>query len=407
VFAAALCLRAGFGLFQMLRAEDPAALTFPDEQQYWSMARDLRAGRPMTDELGFHATRTPLYPGLLALWAHTADSEVGRYAGADSGVIAARVMGWIIGAAAAALAALLGTRVVGTGGAVWAGLLVAADLPLVGLSSLLLSETPFVTACAALWYVGWPLQCRRAASGGYGRWLLVGVLSSLCVYARPSAAGLVVVWIAFLVIRRKFERRALAGAVLAGLAVVVSLIPWAERNRRLTGRWCWLTTRLGISLYDGVGPQADGAGDLGEIKQMSAVAGLDEAAWNDWFLRESFAEIRRDPVRILRLAGVKLARTWSPFLHAEEYGSRLVRAVFAVWSMVSFALAAAGLYLLRRRPADCVALLLPALYLSVMHSLFVGSVRYRVGATPMLAVLAAAALAALWGRFREIHAKGT
>ena len=36
---------------------------------------------------------------------------------------------------------------------------------------------------------------------------------------------------------------------------------------------------MGISLYDGVGPQATGASDLGEIKHMNAVSGMDEVAY--------------------------------------------------------------------------------------------------------------------------------
>ena len=48
-------------------------------------------------------------------------------------------------------------------------------------------------------------------------------------------------------------------------------------------------------------------------------------------------------------------------------------------------------------------LLLPALYLSALHNLFVGSVRYRLSAMPMLEVLAAVALIALvdWVRGRR------
>ncbi|MCH7814429.1 MAG: hypothetical protein IID40_10465, partial [Planctomycetes bacterium] len=70
------------------------------------------------------------------------------------------------------------------------------------------------------------------------------------------------------------------------------------------------------------------------------------------------------------------------------------------WSIPFFVLTIAGLVLLRRRPWTCLALLMPALYLSALHSLFVGSVRYRVGAVPMLAVFAAVAVVAGYRRCR-------
>jgi hypothetical protein len=48
-------------------------------------------------------------------------------------------------------------------------------------------------------------------------------------------------------------------------------------------------------------------------------------------------------------------------------------------------------------------LLLPAMYFSAVHSLFVGSVRYRLAAIPMLEILAAVALVAIYDRIR-LHA---
>ena len=390
VFAVALVLRAGYGGLQLVKADDPTALTFPDEQQYWMMAQALRDGQLLTDELGFHATRMPLYPAFLSLFAR-----------GSSGVIAAKVCHWVIGAIGAVLAALLGARVAGPAVGFVAGLIVAADLSLVGTSSLLLTETPYVTVVTALWLVAWPVGEQAA---GIRRWLAVGFLAALCVYVRPSAAGLIVVWIAFQWLRRR-DKLALAGAAVALGIVIVSLIPWAMRNHRVTGHWCWLTHRLGISLYDGVGPQATGAGDLGDIKAMPAVAGLDEVAWNEWFLDASWEAMRDDPGRICRLAGVKLARTWSPILHAQEYGSTAIRVIFAVWSLPLFALVVVGIILMlrSRRAIACLGLLLPALYLSALHCLFVGSIRYRVGAIPMLAVLAAVAAVALWNRVGARH----
>ena len=117
VFLIGLLLRAGYGGWQMSRADGAAALQFPDEQQYWAMAGQLRQGELLTDELGFHATRMPLYPALLSLWA-----------GSDRGVIGVRVCQWLVGALAAVLAACLASRVAGTGVGLICGLLVAAAM---------------------------------------------------------------------------------------------------------------------------------------------------------------------------------------------------------------------------------------------------------------------------------------
>ena len=73
MFLVALSLRAGWGTYRLAQADDPSALEFPDEQQYWDMAASLMAGEGLKDELGFRATRMPLYPTLLAAWARPSD----------------------------------------------------------------------------------------------------------------------------------------------------------------------------------------------------------------------------------------------------------------------------------------------------------------------------------------------
>ena len=396
VFLLALGLRAGWGVYQLVRAEDPTTLEFPDEVQYWSTAQSLRAGEGLRDEFGFRATRMPLYPGLLALFTQT-----------EHGVVYAKALHWVIGALAAAATAWLAGTMFDRRAAWIAGLMLAFDPFMVFFSSLLLTETPFVTVLVLLWGTGWPIL--RAGGKGVSawRWLAVGLLSALCVYVRVSSLGLIVTVVALWWIVGRCRRQVLLGGIGVLLTVVVALLPWALRNQRVTGHLCWLTHRGGISLYDGVGPQAQGDSNLGDIKQMPAVRGLDEVEWNRYFMDESVRAIRDDPGRILRLTVVKWSRMWNPLPNVETYRSPLVRLISAVWTLPTFAFAAAGAILLglrRREHAQGRALLWlisPALYLTALHGLFVGSVRYRLGAIPMLEVLAAVALVALWGRLTQ------
>lgn len=393
VFLLALGLRAGWGVYQLARAENPSALEFPDEVQYWSMAQSLCAGDGLQDELGFRATRMPLYPGLLALFAR-----------AESGVVYAKVLHWLIGALAAVAAAWLAETMFDRRASWVAGLLLAFDPFMVFFSSLLLTETLFVAVLVALWGVGWPILRAGGCGVSWRRWLAVGVLSALCVYVRVSSLGLIITVVGLWWIVGRCRRPALLGGVSVLGLVLLTLLPWALRNHHVTGHLCWLTHRGGISLYDGVGPQAEGGSDLGDIKQMPAVRGLDEVAWNRYFMDESLKAITRDPGRILRLALVKWSRMWNPIPNVETYRSPVVRLVSAAWTLPTFAFAGAGVILLARRRRDYAQgrallwLLWPALYLTALHGFFVGSVRYRLGAIPMLEVLAAVALAALWGR---------
>jgi len=398
---AALAARTAWGVYRLSRSDDPAALEFPDEIQYWQMATSLHAGDGLQDELGFRATRMPLYPALLSL-----------NTGLPHGVVVAKCFHWFIGALLAPLIGGLAATLVGRHAGWVAGLLVAFDPFLVFFSSLLLTETLFMPIMVMLWWVAWTLVQPDPHCGSTTRWVGVGLLMALAVYVRESSLGLAGALLVFILACRRFDRRSVGGAILVMAIMVSSLFPWALRNRRVTGDWCWLTHRGGISLYDGVGPQADGSSDLGNIKQMPAVWGMGEAQWNRYFMEESIKAIRDEPARILRLAGRKLARMWNPVPNVDTYQSSFVRFVAAAWTIPTFTLALAGACLLLCvRRGDglrlVVFLLLPALYLSALHSLFVGSVRYRLGAMPMIEILAALALVTLAERLgRRSSARG-
>jgi len=394
IFFVALLMRAAWGTTRFVRSIDPTALEFPDEEQYWMMARSLWIGEGLKDELGFQATRMPLYPAALSAFTVM-----------PGGHLAAQAVQWLIGALAAGITAATAARLFDRRIGLIAGFLVAFDPFLTFFSSLLLTETPFVAVLVALWWMLSPMTRPVANHGGFGRWIIVGMLSAACVYLRESSLGLVIVALGLVVILRRFEWKAVVGATIALGIVVAALVPWAARNLAVTGDWCWLTHRAGISLYDGVGPQSLGASDLGDVKQSEAVRGLDEVAWNRYFLEQSMAAIKADPMRVLRLAGVKLTRMWNPIPNVETYRSPAVRLISAAWTIPTFALAAVGVILLGARKnrgglRTALFLLLPALYFSALHSLFVGSVRYRLAAIPMIEILAAVALALIYERIR-------
>ncbi|MFQ5591955.1 MAG: hypothetical protein ACE5HE_12385 [Phycisphaerae bacterium] len=386
MFVVALLARGAWGGFRLAQTSGAASLEFPDERQYWLMATSLHSGTGLRDEFGFRATRMPLYPAVLSLAA-----------GLKHGVVVAKTAQWLVGAAAAALVVAIATRLCGHRVGIVAGLFVALDPFLVCFASLLLTETLFTAGVIVLWWLVVPILVTNGDGSRLGRWTAIGFAAAACAYVRESAVGLVALLLVLVTLCRGFDRRILVGVLLSGSIMLATLSLWAVRNNRVTGDCCWLTHRLGISLYDGVGPQADGSSNLGGIQQMDPVLGMDEVAWNRFFLRESFAAMRADPARVARLAVTKLGRTWNPFPNVATYQSRFARLVSAVWCMPMFSLAVVGVILMPRilqRGGWGIAalLLLPALYVSALHTVFVGSVRYRIAAMPMLEILSAFAL---------------
>jgi len=374
VFLVALGVRAGYGLTR------GGELVYDDEHWYWALSRAVAAGQGLVGEFGHRAERMPLYPWMLSLFP-TVD--------------AARAAQWVVGALAAGLVCALAGWVCRR--AWMAGLIAAFDPTLVGSASLLLSETLAVTAIAGLWLAAWPIVAGQR--GSWARWAVVAALAALCVHVRESLL-LCVIALMILVMAVWRDRRAVAGGAAVAMFVVLTLAPWGLRNQRLLGSWYWFTTRGGISLYDGVRPGATGASDLAGVKDLAELSGLNEVEWDRHFRSAAWRAIADEPGRIAGLVPVKLARTWSPVLNAAEFSARSVQMVFAAWYVPLYVLIVVGAWARRRDKVLLWTLVLPALCVSLLHMVFVGSVRYRLPALPALAVLAGLGACWVWSGWR-------
>ncbi|MBR4833433.1 MAG: hypothetical protein IKU86_03750 [Thermoguttaceae bacterium] len=242
----------------------------------------------------------------------------------------------------------------------------------------------------------------------------LGVLSAATVYLRPS-------WLYFLpfatffafafrffvystekrarrqivqldaTVKLAAKRRALPAFLLAAATAVVvfaaALSPWTSRNYRLTGRPIATSLQMGASLYDGWRPGADGSSDMrfvDEFRRLETESPsgppsehfeirLDKrlkAAALDW--------ARSNPSVVARLAAVKLARLWSPIPREPAFSTPALQTLLAVSFTPLLVGGLCGFCRSFRRRGAAWTLLIPALYVSALHSIFVSSIRYRV-----------------------------
>lgn len=260
----------------------------------------------------------------------------------------------------------------------------------------------------------------------------LGVLSAATVYLRPS-------WLYFLPFatffafafrffvfsaEKRAQRRPLplpatgkldakrrvfpAFLVVAGTTAFLfaaALAPWTLRNYRLTGRPIATSLQMGASLYDGWRPDADGASDMRFVDEFRRLelespstppsehfeVRLDrrlKAAALDW--------ASAHPDAVARLAVVKLARLWSPIPREPAFSAPALQALLAVSFAPLLVGGLCGFYRSFRRRGAGWSLLLPALYLSALHSIFVSSIRYRVPVLYGFALLTAFAVVAFF-----------
>ncbi len=407
--AVVLCLAFGLrlaGAFYWQARFAGEGFHFGDSEGYWVLARSIARGGPYEFGAGgARVFRTPGYPMLLA--------PLFLVFGDDPPVMLARVQSAVFGTVAVLGVWLLARRLYGTPAANLAGLAAAVYPGLIALSVPILSEAAF---CALLPFqlLLWTLAWQAATKG---RSLLLGVSTGLVgasiTLIRPS-------WLLFMPFailaglvfgRQRTRHTLLAAAVMTGL--VVGMTPWWIRNARVTGHFVPTTLQVGASLYDGWSPRATGASDMSYVPAFEEAERQAEAEGivntGDTFeyrldrrMREAaMSWARQHPLEVLKLAAVKFARIWNIWPNEPAFSRPVVRVAVAVTYLPLLVLGLIGAYGAIVRGWPYVLCFLPAVYLTALHMVFIGSIRYREPAMMGLIVLAAGTLVSLAGAGSE------
>lgn len=178
------------------------------------------------------------------------------------------------------------------------------------------------------------------------------------------------------------------------------MAPWWVHNYQAYGTFVRLHFGASLTLYGSNNPhnQSGGVSDVNQdFSQFEKIPDLIE---RDRAYRDAAVKyITEDPVRFVKLAALKFTRFWRLWPFAEDYRTSL----YVVGSIVSFVpvLILAIVYLVFFSSGHLVRifpLLLFIGYLTAVHTIMVGSIRYRLPLEPFLIVFAAAAFTRLVGR---------
>jgi hypothetical protein len=369
----ALAIRAAWVLYRW--HQYGPRLDYPDEELHWQLATNLVRGGALVTDDGRFAARMPLYPCFLALFAPWG----------ASGILGARLAQALLSATTVGLVYRWVQASAGPRAAAFAGVLVCCDPFACFFANLLLTEGLFTLLAVAFAACAWRWLAGRGALLG------LALLGPMLVLTRPAALGWVV--LLWLLLAGFTWRRRPVPLLTCPLMLVLLLFPWGLRNQAVLGTWAWLSTNGGVTLYDAQGPQADGSSNQSFVQERPNLQGLDEVMLDRTLTRLALQQMRADPGRAIRLAGTKFLRMWSPVPNVAEYRSGAAALVGVVYTLVLLAAAATGTARgLRagRHALPWLALVWsPVLYFTLVHAVYVGSVRYRVPLLPFLALGAA------------------
>lgn len=371
-----------------------------DAEGYWELARTIVAGQPYAfADPPRRVHRMPGFPAVLALSMKLFGESP----------FAARCLLACVGTAACGAVYLLGRQLFDERVGLIACGLTAASPVMAGFSVLLLSETLFALTltlslwCAAKWLA--PEGRGQKAEGGDASgmtWALAtGISIALATLVRPSwlLAGPILAAVVFVLSLRKKDhgdrpssvgRRLEAMAMLA--ALFVTLLPWAWRNHSVCGHWVFTTLWSGPSLYDGLNPVANGDSNMEFFDRDNLMAKMTEWDVDQHYRSAAWQFARQNPGRAIELTFWKLWRYWKPWPSAAQFGGLGPAILVAGFFMPVSVLAVRGWWLSRQQMWPWLITLGPILYFAAIHSVFVGSLRYRLPAEYPLCVLAAVGL---------------
>lgn len=418
VFLAALVLRLipvllarglGIGLDDMFQYDMLARSLAAGNGFCWYAAEDLRLLEPYVDfdltavdydpvrgvETSF---RAPLYPAFLSLIYLLVGSGAERF-------FAARLAQAFLGALLAPLTYLVSKKISPDNerSAKISAWIVAAYPILLAYPLGLGTENLFFLLLLSSFF--FLLQTTERASAFH--FLLSGFLLGLTALTRSvilAFAGLAILWIWFALKQKR-------GALLAALALTLTISPWMVRNSILHNKLTGIETSMGYNLHLGYHPDGNGSFIFGPSLDLLTI--LDDAERDQVGTQKAVEFIRAQPERFIPLAVNRLGF----FFGLEKrvlmyfYGSNLIGLIplpllltLFVVMLLPFVIvsisASIGASLLRASPQSILLALLLICYI-VPHVFILAEDRFHLALVPFFAILASLFWAGGWRAVAE------
>ncbi len=244
------------------------------------------------------------------------------------------------------------------------------------------------------WYPSW-FFFKPAKHPSLGWFLLSGFFLGLTALTRSVIllfAGFAIVWMGFVLKQKR-------GAILALLALILTISPWIIRNSLLHQRLTGIETSMGYNLYLGYHPQGDGSFIFGPSLDLLTI--LDDAERDRVGTQKAMEFIRAEPERFIPLAINRLGfffglekRVLMYFYGNNVLGYIPFPALLSLFLLIVLPFvvisisAALSIAILPRHPP---VILLGILFITYIlpHVLILSEDRFHLALVPYMAILAA------------------
>jgi len=226
------------------------------------------------------------------------------------------------------------------------------------------------------------------------RWSLGSVSLILSILIRPSIDFIspLLIFGYALVVHRKKPQIAVARTLTYFIIYAVMMTPWWLHNvKKYDGRFVRLNLASGYVLYSGNNSLNTSGGGIGGVdldtKEFDSITDIFER--NTAMKNAAISFIIENPVRFVKLSFTKFLRFWRLWPYASQYSG----ALYVILSCLSFVpvllCAIWSLFLFNRRKWLTVSpIILLIAFMTAVHMLTIGSIRYRLPIEPFLIIFA-------------------
>jgi hypothetical protein len=234
---------------------------------------------------------------------------------------------------------------------------------------------------------------------------LASILFVLSILTRPVMdvfAPFVIFWNA-LVIRKTGFSRAFRDLMVYGLFYALIMSPWWYHNMKKYDQFVRLNYGFGLVLYAGNNVKNTSGGSIGGIDyNLEDIFGDDRfldytLSEQDQMLRDKAIKyIMQNPSNFFKIASLKFIRFWRLLPYTPIVGGSIAAKITTLSLLPILLLACITLVTRRKNIMSFTPILGFIAFLTLVHMITIGSIRYRYPLEPLLIVFAAPSLLVIW-----------
>ncbi len=282
----------------------------------------------------------------------------------------------------------IGSKIISKDVGIIAGFLYCWDPFLIFFCGLLLTETVFITVL--LGFILCLILLSRPSSMIIA--LVCGILFAAGVLIKPVLLYLGFALILISICRGLVHRTKTYYYIIVLLVAGAGLSPWIIRNYIRYNRFI-IATGGGIILLESNNPNATGGAGQNNIPGIQYIYQIKDEIERDNYCKMRAKEfIINNPGKVLRLAVEKQKRFWAVVPRAKDYQDLKFRIISFLWTVPVYICAIMGFWKTKNKFKDLFPIWFPILFFTLLHTIILGSIRYRLPIMPYIHLYAAAGI---------------